>query len=251
MVQWPGTVGKPRGGIHISAMAGSPTLDWAGRTLGRFHGRPPRPVSRDPFRLILYEQVAYLVPDPIRRAAFKRLQTEVGLTAEAILAAPAATLRSIARAGGSIGVLERAARIRESAELVASRWGGDLGRALSLPLREARKALTAFPMIGPPGADRILAVTGAHAVFGLDSNGLRVCVRLGWGKETAGYSTSYRSVQEAVADQLPTRPARLADLAALLRKHGETVCRRSAPDCPACPLALRCRHAIDHRPARP
>lgn len=231
-------------------MPGSLTLAWVGRTLGRFHGRPPRPVSLDPFRLILYEQVAYLVPESRRRAAFRRLRTEVGLTPDAILATPAATLRAIARAGGAIGVMERADRIRRSAELVARRWGGDLRRALALPLKEARQALTAFPMIGAPGADRILALTGAHAVFGLDSNGLRVCLRLGWGKETANYATTYRNVQTAMAAALPARPARLAELAAQLRRHGETVCRRSAPDCLACPLALHCRYDIEHRHRR-
>ncbi len=84
----------------------------------------------------------------------------------------------------------------------------------------ARAALAAFPMVGPPGADRILAATGSHAVFGLDSNALRVLLRIGWGHEQRGYSATYRSVQSAIAAELRPQPSWLAAAAAVLRRHG-------------------------------
>jgi endonuclease III len=95
-------------------------------------------------------------------------------------------------------------------------------------------------MIGKPGADRILAITGAHAVFGLDSNALRVLIRLGWGKELTQYTAAYRSVQSAVAPELPTNPRQLAEISALLRRHGQELCHRSAPRCLECPLVGDC-----------
>lgn len=228
-------------------MAPSRTLRWVLATLTRLHGAPPRPVSTDPLRLILYQQVAYLVPERQRRAAFKRLREEVGLTSKAILGASASVLRSITRAGGPIAAPRRAERLRQSAEIVERRWGGNLRRALGLPLPEARRALAAFPMIGPPGADRILAATGAYPVLGLDSNGVRVCLRLGWGKERPGYAATYRTVLEGLAPELPAEPRDLAAASALLRRHGETVCRRSTPDCAGCPLAGRCPYPVRRR----
>lgn len=167
-----------------------PTLKRVLLTLGRYHGHPQKPVSKDPFRLILYEQVAYLVPEVKRREAFRRLQDEVGLTPKAILAAPEDRLLAIARAGGSIGAKLRAERLRRSAEIARDGWRGNLRSALKLPLAKARRALVAFPMIGQGGADRILAITGAYPVFGLDSNGLRVLLRLGWGKEGRSYAAT-------------------------------------------------------------
>ncbi len=87
-------------------------------TLRRHYGEPARPVSRDPFHLVLWEQVAYLVPDAQRRRAFAALRTTVGLHPTAIVAAPPSKLETIAGMGGSIAVGVRASRLRESAELV-------------------------------------------------------------------------------------------------------------------------------------
>ncbi len=52
-----------------------------------FHGVPERPITRDPFELILWEQVAYLAPDERRAQAFELLKTNVGLTPERMLSA--------------------------------------------------------------------------------------------------------------------------------------------------------------------
>jgi endonuclease III len=213
-------------------------------TLRRLHGRPIAPVSTDPFHLILWEQVAYLAPYDRRLAAYRLLESTVGLTPSRILKASDAALRKVTRTGGAIAATDRARRIQTSAKLVRDKWDGDLSPALSLPLPQARKALSAFPMIGAPGADRILAITGAHAVFSLDSNGLRVMQRLGWGETSANYNSDYRSVQAAVANELPKRAAQLVEASALQRVHGETICRRTKPNCAACPLTDTCAYFI-------
>ena len=118
--------------------------------LRRQYGKPPRPVSRNPFQLVLWEQVAYLAPDAQRSRAFSALRTTVGLRPTDIVAATPAKLEAIARLGGSIAAAARASRMRESAELVLGRWDGDLRTALRLPSAEARRALAQFPMIGAP-----------------------------------------------------------------------------------------------------
>jgi endonuclease III len=212
-------------------------------TLKRYYGPPPAPVSRDPFRLVLWEQVAYLVSDAERRKAFRALQARVGLTPGAILGASAGELRAIARLGGSIAAPLRAARLRQSAELVAGRWNGDLRAALKLPTAQARRALAAFAMIGEPGADKILVFTRTARVLPLDSNGLRVLQRLGLVAQGRDYRASYRRAQEALAPELPTGFEALIAAYQLLRRHGQELCRRKAPDCPPCPLRVRCPSA--------
>jgi endonuclease-3 len=212
-------------------------------TLRRFYGRPPAPVSRDPFQLILWEQVAYLAPEPKRRQAFQALRTRVGLSPKAIRAAPQATLRQITRLGGSIAAPLRASRLHRSAELVLKRWGGDLRTALRLPVPQARRALAAFPMIGEPGADKILVFTRTARQLPLDSNGLRVLQRLGLTPLAKDYRTSYRQAQEVVAPQLPRQFDWLIAAYYLLRQHGQELCRRSAPDCVSCPMRTRCPSA--------
>jgi endonuclease III len=216
------------------------TLQSAVAGLKRLYGKPAPPVSRDPFILILWEQVAYLVPDAKRRTAFLQLKARVGLQPEEILAASPATLRSIARIGGPIAAVARADRMHASAELVMRRFGGNLRQALKLPADAARRALGQFAMIGEPGADKILVFTRTARMLPLDSNGLRVLQRLGLVTEGRDYRSSYRRAREALASALPRTYDGLSDGYHLLRRHGQELCRRNAPDCPACPLRPQC-----------
>jgi len=212
--------------------------------LRRHYGRAPPVVSRDPFQLILWEQVAYLVPDAQRRRAFTLLRTQVGLRPAAILGAKPSLLQRIARVGGSIAVASRAARLQQSAEIVIDRWQGDLRRALLLPLAAARRALAHFPMIGEPGADKILLVTGAARLLALDSNALRVLDRLGLVRPAKDYRTTYRRAQASLAPVLPRDRAWLLAASGLLRRHGQELCRRRSPICTRCPLQSRCPSAF-------
>jgi endonuclease III len=210
-------------------------------------------VSADPFELILWEQVAYLVDDQRRNAAFEELRQRVGLTSGAILAAPESTLTEITHLGGSIAAQDRASRLRASAERVEREWGGDLRRALRLP--SAVRALSKFPMIGVPGAEKILLFTRTAPILALDSNGLRVLLRLGYGKEERSYAVTYRSVREAVevelkgaekgketSDRSSTSSgfSWLIETHQLLQRHGRELCRRSRPQCEACLLISSC-----------
>lgn len=209
-------------------------------TLRRHYGRPSPPVSRDPFQLILWEQVAYLVSDDQRRRAFAALRREVGLRPGAILAAPNAKLEAITRLGGPIAARVRASRLRESAELVVGKWDGDLRSALRLPVAKARRALAQFAMIGEPGADKILVLTNSVRLLPLDSNGLRVVLRLGLTPEAKDYRSTYRRAQEVLAPALGKGSDWLIAAYSLLRLHGQELCRRRAPACAHCPLGSVC-----------
>jgi endonuclease III len=195
---------------------------------------------RDPYLLLLWEQVAYLASDAERLAAYRLLEQRVGTAPTAILGASMAALRAVARRGGAIAVAARAGRLRTVARRVLEVWDGNLRPVLRLPLGAARRELARYPAVGPPGAERILLLCGSHPVLGLDSNALRVLLRLGLGKEHTQWAKTYRVVQLAAERELPATVAARRSAYLLLRLHGQTLCRRSAPRCDECPLQSDC-----------
>lgn len=205
-----------------------------------FYGEPEPPPTRDPFELVLWENVAYLTDDRRRRAAFEALRARVGLTPQAILAASPQQLSAIAGAG--ILPELQATKLHAAAQIALSEFGGDLRATARLPLAQAKRAFQRFPALGEPGAEKVLLFSGNHPVLALEFNGLRALLRLGFGQEQKNYSASYRSVQAAVAPELPADCDWLIRAHQLLRQHGQTLCRRSQPRCGACPLAEGCAY---------
>ncbi len=208
--------------------------------LRQHYGAPEPPPSVDPFELILWEQVAYLADDRRRAEAFELLALRVGLSPQKVLAADEAALQSVTRHGGSIAFAERAARLRASAQLVLEKWDGDLRSALREPLAKARQALTRFASIGAPGADNILLFTRTAPLLALESNGLRVLVRLGYAAEQKSYDATYKAVLAAVEPELKRDFDWLSAAHQLLRQHGQEICRRTKPQCADCPLRVSC-----------
>ena len=206
------------------------------------YGPPEPPPSDDPFELIVWEQVAYLADDLKRAEAFELLAARIGLAPAKLLAADERTLQAVTRHGGSIAYVERAARLREAARIVIEEWGGDPRNALRLPVAKAQKALQRFASIGKPGAEKILLFTRTLPVLALESNGLRVLVRLGFVEEQKSYDATYRAVRRALEPSLPNDFDWLIAAHQLLRQHGQQLCKRTQPLCAACPLRNACAH---------
>ena len=207
--------------------------------LARHYGPPAQPITNDPFELILWESVAYLATDERREEAFKLLRKLVGTKPPEILAASKDDLLRVTNLGG-IGAEMRAGRLREIALIATTEFRGDLQTALKLPLAKAKQALRKFPSIGEPGAEKILLFTQAYPVAALDSNGLRVLLRLGFGEEKKNYSASYRSVQEAIKSELVIDCDWLIRAHLLLRRHGKELCKTTRPRCDQCPVRNSC-----------
>jgi endonuclease-3 len=203
------------------------------------YGKPRAPTTTDPLGLLLYESVAYLASDEKRDAAFVELRDRIGLKPTEILAAPLEDLRKITKLGGIHADL-RAARMQEIARIVMNDFAGDLRPALRLPLPQARKALQKFPSIGPPGAEKVLLFTKSYPVLALESNGLRVLLRLGFAEERKDYTASYKAVQEALKDQIGDDCEFLIRAHQLMRQHGKQLCRTSNPACEICPINASC-----------
>src|SRR5262249_30237026 len=148
-------------------------------------------------------------------------------------------LLRIAKLGG-MRPGDRVEKLTRIATIAATEFSGNLAAACRQPVAKARKALTRFPSIGEPSADRILLFSRSHRLFPLESNGLRVLLRLGFGREQKNYSASYRSVQDAIAGGLAQDWEWLIEAHQLLRRHGQVLCKRTRPVCSSCALLDEC-----------
>jgi endonuclease III len=207
--------------------------------LAKIYGRPRKPRITDPFEMILWESCAYLVDDTKRAEVFRSLKTKVGLAPRAIVGAPDAVLLDAIQ-GSGMRPPDRAERLRECAEIAESIGLEALRRAARKDPVAARKLLKKFPGVADPGADRILLFNRSLVTLAPESNGLRVLVRLGFGKKERDYSKTYRVVAEAVARELPADFGWLVAAHQLLRRHGQEMCKRNHPLCETCPLSARC-----------
>ena len=212
------------------------------RILHHHYGPPPPPISTDPFELIIWENIAYLASDRRRESAFAEFKARVGMDPEAILRACQRTLADVAKAGILADV--SAEKLLSAAKIAYEEFNSDLRPVLRLPLPQAKKALRKFPGIGEPGSEKILLFTGSYPILALESNGLRVLRRLGYGKQDRNYAASYRSAQAALASQLPGDCAVLIRAHQLLRTHGKELCKSSKPHCNQCPLAQKCSYFL-------
>jgi endonuclease III len=207
--------------------------------LKRHYGAPVTPPAKGPFELVMWENACYLLPDERRLEVFEALRARVGLTAAAINAASDKVLLPLAKRGGMRPEM-RVLRWREIARITLEQCAGDLDVILKLPYSAARSALKQFPTIGDPGAEKILLLCGVTAGLPLESNGLRVMLRLGWGRLQKNYGATYRSVQADLKPELPTSAARLKEAHLLLRTHGKELCKDKGPLCNHCPIATEC-----------
>jgi endonuclease III len=209
--------------------------------LTKRYGKPKPPPSRDPWLLILWENVAYLADDARRKAAFELWKSKIGTDPDAILAASDDDLLAVA--GHGILAEQFVEKLRRCALIAKEEW----------PIPRTKKALSRFPGIGEPGAEKIRLFAREEPLLALESNGLRVLVRLGFAREQKSYSTTYRLVRAAVEPELEGELGRdfdwLVTAHQLLRHHGQELCKRSAPRCEQCPLLDDCAGA--DRRARP
>lgn len=209
--------------------------------LKRHYGEPPLPPANGAFELVMWENCCYLLPDSRRAEVFEGLKQQVGMEPEKILAANREVLLALAKRGG-MRPETRVFRWLEIARITAGQFGGNLDAAVrKLSHAQALRALRQFPNIGGPGAEKVLLFCGAGAGLPLEWNGSRVLLRLGFGREhRRNYGAQYKSIQEAIADQLPKNAATRAQAHLLLKQHGKTFCKDKGPDCGGCPVVEMC-----------
>ena len=217
-----------------------PELKKVVAALRKHYGAPRVPPARGPFELVVWENACYLMPDERRAEVFEGIRQQVGLTADAIFKASKEVLFPLAKMGG-MRPETRVFRWQEIARVTLQQFGGNLDQILEWPYAKAKKALKLYPNIGDPGAEKILMYCGMASGLPLESNGLRVLTRVGYGRvHLRNYGAMYKSVQEAIATEVPKSSEAIAQAHLLLREHGKTICRDARPQCFECPVERMC-----------
>jgi endonuclease-3 len=229
--------------FYYTIAVAMPDLKKLTARLEKHYGKPALPPARGPFEWVLWENACYLLSDERRAAVFEGLRAQVGLNAEALWKAPDDVLLPLAKLGG-MRPETRVFRWREIARITREQFAGDLGQICAWPYAQALKALRQYPNIGGPGAEKILMFCGAAPGLPLESNGLRVLTRVGYGRvHLKNYGAMYKSVQEAIAGEVPGKAESVARTHLTLRRHGQGLCKTAAPQCVECPAADLCAFA--------
>lgn len=209
--------------------------------LDKMHGPPPALLATDPFDMVLWESCAYLVDDERRARVYRRLKKATGNDPARIAAMKPGALAELITADGGMQPMLRAEKLQRAADLALDISKAELRALCRTDPRKAGTVLKKFPGIADPGADRILMVAGSKKTLGLESNGVRVLSRLGFGTEhIRDYPKTWRSISEAAAAELPEDRDWLVRAHQQLRRHGQRLCKTSAPKCRECTLAPRC-----------
>jgi len=221
-------------------------------TLERLYGPQKAAGPSDPYEMILYLNSGYPATDGTCSKGFDALKREVGLKPGKILAAPPAKLAKCLRLGGIVPEL-RAKKLKEIARIVNSEFDGDLKAVLKKCMQEekkqrgqgvraAKKVLRNFPVIGEPGADKILLFAKLAPVVAVPSASVAVPVRLWFGQEGKNYAADYRRVRDKLNGELPEMFEARQRAYILLKKHGHEICKKAAPKCQICPLTAQCAY---------
>lgn len=203
----------------------------------------------EPYEFLVWWHCGYPASDIACAKGWDALQKEVGVEPRQLLSAGAATLTKALKPGGMVPEL-RALRLMEIAARVEREYGGDLRAGLVGPLTKVRQALKRFPNIADPGADRILLFAGIAPVPAVPSNCPHVLVRIRRGQERENFGVNYRAAQEAIEAEIPESIDSRTRAYLLLKRHGQTLCKRTNPKCPDCPLKSCCAFFAGKRRGR-
>ena len=142
----------------------------------------------------------------------------------------AADIDAVLHLWSGLGYYSRARNLHRAARLVVEQHEGELPDSV--------EALEALPGIGRSTAAAIVAQAWDRPAAILDGNVKRVLARYhaepGW----PGDSTVLRRLWTLAEAHLPT--TRACDYTQAMMDLGATVCTRSRPACPACPLSEDC-----------
>jgi endonuclease-3 len=222
------------------------------------HYGPQRPFGpSDPYEMILFINCGYPATDASCTKGYDPLKAEVGTKPEQILKAPSAKLEKLTQPGGMFPEL-RAERLKLIARIATENFGGDLKWALEelmtdeqtpadKRLRRAKGALKEFPVIGDPGADKILLFSGMMPIAAVPSACTGVPQRILFGREDKNYGRGYRAAKEALAAEVPEKFEARQRAYLLLKKHGQEICKRTKPKCEICPISRMCVYFRENR----
>jgi endonuclease-3 related protein len=124
-------------------------------------------------------------------------------------------------------------RLRNLLRFIVEQYGGSLDAMFNTGVASLREQLLEINGIGPETADAILLYGGGLPTFVVDTYAHRILARHGW----LDYDATYDDIKDYFESTLPNDAALYNEYHALLVRVGKDYCKRSAPNCEACPLA--------------
>jgi endonuclease III len=219
------------------------------KVLESFYGRQEPSWPTDPYLFLVWWHCGYPASDTACAKGWQSLTQEIGVDPEDLLEASPANLGRALRPGGMVPEL-RAMRLKEIAARVKDEYAGDLRSALVGRITQVRKLLKKFPNIADPGADRILLFGSIAPVAAIPSNCPHVLVRIQRGLERESYAVTYREAQHAIMAEVPEKFDARIRAYLLLKRHGQTLCKRTRPKCSGCPVSASCAYFAGNRRGR-
>ncbi|MFM1897501.1 MAG: A/G-specific adenine glycosylase [Pseudomonadota bacterium] len=209
---------------HASDWFAHQVLQWFDRN-GRKH--LPWQASRDPYAIWLSEIMLQQTQVPTAIPYFTSFLARFP-TLQDLAEAP---LDDVLHLWAGLGYYARARNLHRAAQQVISQYGGRMPGTV--------EELLTLPGIGRSTAGAIAAMAFGQPAAILDGNVKRVLARFhaieGW----PGQAPVARQLWAWAESHLPK--TRVADYTQAIMDLGALVCRRSSPDCPACPLRSRCK----------
>jgi len=192
-----------------------------------------RPEENDSFKSLIRTILSQNTNFRNEANAFRRLDKELGVTPASLAKADLGDIANCVKVAGLFRI--KAQRIKQVAEIVYEKYGGNLGKILCRPLEEARRELMALPGVGEKTADVVLLFNAGKSVIPVDRHIFRVTKRLGIVQENAAYD-DVRGVLERA-----TPPKNYEDTHILLIQFGRDFCRARNPRCGVCFLRDLCQ----------
>ncbi|MGQ9780773.1 MAG: endonuclease III domain-containing protein [Nitrososphaeria archaeon] len=185
----------------------------------------------DPFEVLVGTIISQNTNDRNTEKAMRLLKRNVGLTPEAVLAAPKEAIVECLRPAGLYNV--KASRIITLAKIIKEEFD-DPEELNRMSKDEVTSFLSKIDGVGPKTLDIFLAFSGKEQVIPIDTHIKRVAKRLGIAKEKDNYY------------QIREKLHRLVQVQDRLRAHfalitfGRKVCDARRPKCLSCPVSQYC-----------
>ena len=194
---------------------------------------PPWANSRlDPFETLVTTILSQNTTDRNTARALESLSKRFEITPEALAKAELSQIEETIKIAGLHR--SKSKSIRQAAKLIIEKHHGKMEPLLSLPIKDARKALIQFDGDGPKTADVVLLFSTNKPTIPVDTHEDRVAKRLGF----APANGNYELVRQNLQTLYDTRDYLSVHL--LLIEHGRKYCKARHPLCNKCPIKLYC-----------
>jgi endonuclease-3 len=188
--------------------------------------------QRNPFETLIVTVISQNTADKNTARAFEKLSKRFEITPEVLAKAETSQIEECLRVAGLYK--SKAKTIKQVSKTILEKFHGTLAPILSLPLEEAREALTQFSGIGPKTADVVLLFSAKQLTIPVDTHVDRVAKRLGFAPVNGDYEAVRKNLQKLY------NPNDYLAVHVLLISHGRKYCKAIRPLCEQCPVNMHC-----------